>query len=255
MSADGNNWSTFIIANTWQRCSIQGASPANFAANAGIYLMLQNPGDSMAMDYAQYDYTSQTTGPTSPIYTASSTVTRAQEVFQITGAPYNTAYNPGKGTFYFNRYTYEASGYGGGMGVSGPTQSWTMRTESSGAINSVPTQGTGGILSTNLNTGNLNVYGIGNNVLYSGGSIYSSYSGVFGMQDTSAITYDSNHWSVCNNQKSVTRLNQNTLFSFPTSYIWLGYNATGGVQTTEAVKRLIYWPYSMPDNALPLITG
>lgn len=90
---DGAVWSSINLSSSeWRRIISIGT-----VVNPCFGIKLATSGDSVAMDFAQIEDGSF---ETSPIYTGSTSATRASDVTNIYGEPFKTFYNCNGGTFY-----------------------------------------------------------------------------------------------------------------------------------------------------------
>ena len=93
VTMDGATWSTVDLSNgLWNRISLSGT-----VTNPCLGVLIANSGDSVAIDYGQIE---AGLGTSSPIYTSSTTVTRAAEISGILPSTFVQFFNANKFTVY-----------------------------------------------------------------------------------------------------------------------------------------------------------
>ena len=117
ITVDGTNWNTINLENgLWNR----GIVTAQTVTNPIFGIRITTSGDVIAMDYAQLENAPAGTMASSPIYTASATVTRATDIFsRVDLSPYNGQ----QGTIFYKGIYYTNGSIGSGKSMNNITSS------------------------------------------------------------------------------------------------------------------------------------
>lgn len=112
ITVDGTNWNTVNLENgLWNR----GVVTAQTLPNSVFGIRITTSGDSVAMDYAQLENAPNGTMASFPIYTASSSVTRAADICsRVDSLPYNG----NQGTVYYKGIYYTNGSITGGKSMT-----------------------------------------------------------------------------------------------------------------------------------------
>jgi hypothetical protein len=222
---DGPSYSTTTFPNGWHRLSYTFTSPATSTA-VRVYV------DRNAQETGTfYIWGVQVeTGPfhTSYIPTAGSTVTRAADVAQITGANFSSWYNQSEGTLLTSIAASTVSN----------SCAWTI---SDGSANNRITSFT--------DNSSYSFY------VVTGGSIQAQQAAggyTKGARISAIGAYATNNF---NYARSGTALTADTLGTVPVvNQLRIMAGATGGNIETGTISRLAYYPVRLPDATLQALT-
>ena len=233
VSIDGSTWSTVDLSNgLWNRIALTAT-----LANPVVGILIQNSGDSVAMDYGQIE---NSTFATTPIFTTSATATRAIDSAFI---PNNIT----KNFFNWNNGTIFAKGAAVPVNTSG-----TPVNIGDGTY----------YRAVSLNFAGSSVVGINRNsdsFTFPGGSANIPYQLTLNVWNNLSLA---GSWSMSRTSASIfggtTAFNNNVGYS-PFNYGSYVFDITAGVGSAgtnvKTFSRIILWPKSVSDSALQLISG
>lgn len=235
VTVDGINFSYVDLSNgLWNRIIISST-----LSDFGIGILIQNSGDSVAMDFAQVEGGSNAT---SPIPTTTATVTRSADVATIGGALFNSFYNQEQGTVFFNAITKRQSSTDACVVgfQSGGSNIFTFFVSNYTAFNAIQSNFGYCIAGTTSNMAN-------NNITIKFASSYKPSNA-----NKSTITQS------INGDTSVPYFTAPTgsdVIPLKATSMSIGGQVNAGAPVDGYINRLVFFPKTFTSSALQLMTG